>query len=165
MNLILAFLPLLASVVAIALFRQSALRAGVIGLVLTIAIILAWSDFQLDLDASVLSVSTGLFSTLNISYILLGGVFLYRVLERGGALQAIANSLINTIDDPVHRLLALVFGLSVFFESATGFGVGIVVVAPLYIALGYKPMQAAVLALLGQCACLLYTSPSPRDRG
>ena len=60
MNLILAFLPLLASVVAIALFRQSALRAGVIGLVLTIAIILAWSDFQLDLDASVLSVSLSL---------------------------------------------------------------------------------------------------------
>ena len=152
MNLILALLPLLASIISIALFRQSALRAGVIGLVLTIAIILAWSDFQLDLETSVMSVSSGLFSTLNISYILLGGVFLYRVLERGGALKAIANSLINAIDDPVHRLLALVFGLSVFFESATGFGVGIVVVAPLYIALGYKPMQAAVLALLGQCA-------------
>ena len=77
---------------------------------------------------------------------------MYRVLEKSGALHGIANSIIASIAEPVHRLLALVLGASVFFESSTGFGVGIVVVAPLYIALGFKPLQAAVLALLGQCA-------------
>ena len=151
-NTLIALVPLLLSVAAIALWRQSALRAGLLGIVGTVGIILTSSSYQLSLPSAVQSLSTGAYNTLNISLVLLGGVSLYRVLEKSGALQEIANSIIAAIAEPVHRLLALVLGASVFFESATGFGVGIVVVAPLYIALGYAPLQAAVLALLGQCA-------------
>ena len=151
-NTLIALTPLLLSVVAIALWRQSALRAGLLGIGCTVAIILTSASYQLSLPLAIQSLSLGAFNTLNISLVLLGGVSLYRVLEKSGALQEIANSIIASISEPVHRLLALVLGASVFFESATGFGVGIVVVAPLYIALGYAPLQAAVLALLGQCA-------------
>ncbi len=152
MNIAFALTPLLLSVLAIALLQQSALRAGLVGIVSTIAIILTWPTFSMGLDSFGQSVLLGLYNTLNISLILLGGVFLYRVLDKGGALAIIADCVVDLIDEPVHRLFALVFGASVFFESATGFGVGIVVVAPLYLALGYAPLQAAVLALLGQCA-------------
>ncbi len=152
MTLFFALIPLLLSVLAIALFKQSALRAGLIGIVCTIAIILTWPTYQIGMPLFGRSLQYGVFNTLNISLILLGGVLLYRVLDQGGALNKIAESILRSIDEPVHRLFALVFGASVFFESATGFGVGIVVVAPLFMALGYAPMQAAVLALLGQCA-------------
>ncbi len=152
MNIAFAVAPLLLSVLAIALLQQSALRAGLIGIVSTIAIILTSPTFAMDVESFGRSVLLGLYNTLNISLILLGGVFLYRVLDKGGALTIIADCVLDLIDEPVHRLFALVFGASVFFESATGFGVGIVVVAPLYLALGYAPLQAAVLALLGQCA-------------
>lgn len=149
---LIALVPLLLSVAMIAVWRQSALRAGLVGIVSTIAIILTVSSYQMDLTVATQSVFTGLYNTLNIAFVLFGGVSLYRVLERGGALQQIADGIIDSISEPVHRLLALVLGAAVFFESATGFGVGIVVVAPIFIALGYKPLQAAVLALLGQCA-------------
>lgn len=149
---LIALSPLLLSIVAIAIWRQSALRAGLLGIVCTVAIILTLPSYQLTVKAGVDSLATGAYNALNISLVLLGGVSLYRVLERSGALQEIADGIIAAIAEPVHRLLALVLGASVFFESATGFGVGIVVVAPLYIALGYAPLQAAVLALLGQCA-------------
>ena len=149
---LLALSPLLVSVVAIALIRQSALRAGVLGTLCTIAIILTVPAFHIDLATALQSVSTGIYNTLNIALVLLGGVALYRVLEVSGALKQISDMIIATVAEPVHRLLALVFGASVFFESATGFGVGIVVVAPLYMALGFAPVQSAVLALLGQCA-------------
>ncbi len=151
-NTLIALLPLLLSVAVIVLWRQSVLRAGLLGILCTTAIILTSPSYQLSLPSAIQSLSTGAYNALNISLVLLGGVSLYRVLEKSGALQEIANSLIGAIAEPVHRLLALVLGASVFFESATGFGVGIVVVAPLYIALGYAPLQAAVLALLGQCA-------------
>jgi len=128
------------------------LRAGLLGIVGTVAIILTSPSYQLSLASSIQSLSTAAYNTLNISLVLFGGVSLYRVLEKSGALHEIANSIIAAISEPVHRLLALVLGASVFFESATGFGVGIVVIAPLYIALGYTPLQAAVMALLGQCA-------------
>ncbi len=151
-NTLVALTPLLFSVAAIVLLRQSALRAGLVGIVCTIVIILTSTTYSLSLPSTIQSLSAGTYNALNISLVLLGGVSLYRVLEKSGALQQIADSIIAAVSEPLHRLLALVLGASVFFESATGFGVGIVVVAPLYIALGYAPLKAAVLALLGQCA-------------
>lgn len=61
-----------------------------------------------------------------------------------------AEALAEAVPDPARRALILVLGLSVFFESATGFGIGIVVAAPLFVALGYRPRDAALLALAGQ---------------
>ena len=74
------------------------------------------------------------------------------VLRAGGALEAIARMTATTAPNPGLRILLLVYGLGVFFESATGFGVGIIVTAPLFLSLGYSSLRAGLLALLGQCA-------------
>ena len=152
MSLLLATAPIVFSSVLILLWRQSALRAGLAGLLLTVLIICFRADFKLPLTEAITAIGEGLFNTWNVAYVLLGGVLFYRVLNAGGALEVIAAAVIKLIPDEIHRLFAIVFGVSVFFESATGFGVGILVAAPLFIALGYKPVQAAVIALLGQCA-------------
>jgi lactate permease len=152
MTLLIASLPIVGSTLAILIFRQSALRAGLFGLLLACFIVLLWPAFRLDIASGSMAVLAGLYNTLNVSYVLLGGVLLFQVLKAGGALDTIARAVAGAITGPHHSLLAIVFGVSVFFESATGFGVGIVVVAPLFLALGYKPLQAAMLALLGQCA-------------
>lgn len=152
MSLLFAAAPILFSSLLILLWRQSALRAGLAGLAATVLIMLLWKEFQLDKAAVLAALSVGSLNTINVSYVLLGGVFLYRVLNAGGALEDIALAVSAAIPDETHRLFAIVFGVSVFFESSTGFGVGILVTAPLFIALGYKPVQAAVIALLGQCA-------------
>ena len=149
-SLLLAFLPLILAVVTIAVFRQSALRAGMAGLLTSVVVILIWPAFVISGLVATFSVAAS--NLLNISLVLLGGVLLYRVLASGGALQTIADGIVGAIKPPDHQVFALVFGASVFFESATGFGVGIVVVAPLFLALGYSPVKAGVLALLGQCA-------------
>jgi len=39
-----------------------------------------------------------------------------------------------------------------FFESVTGFGVAVVISAPILLAAGFSPLKAAVLASWGQCA-------------
>ena len=152
MSLLLATAPIVFSSILILLWRQSALRAGFAGLLLTVSIVLFRSDFQLPLTQVMSALGEGLFNTWNVAFVLLGGVLFYRVLNAGEALEVIADAVIRWIPDAVHRLFAIVFGVSVFFESATGFGVGILVAAPLFIALGYQPAQAAVIALLGQCA-------------
>lgn len=152
MSLLLATAPIVIACLLILLWRQSALRAGLAGLAMTALIILIRAEFQLPITGVLSALGTGLHNTINVSYVLLGGVFFYRVLNAGGALEIIAKAVVNAIPSEIHRLLSIVFGVSVFFESATGFGVGILVAAPLFIALGYKPVQAAVIALLGQCA-------------
>jgi lactate permease len=46
----------------------------------------------------------------------------------------------------------VVIGAAPFFESVTGFGVAVVISAPILLAAGFSPLRAAVLASWGQCA-------------
>lgn len=46
----------------------------------------------------------------------------------------------------------VVVGVAPFFESVTGFGVAVVISAPILLAAGFTPLRAAVLASWGQCA-------------
>jgi len=152
MTALLAATPILTSVVLLLVLRQSALRAGVAGLVVALAIALLVPAYRLPAAGVGLAVAGGALSTVSVAYVLLGGMLLYAVLREGQALQAIANGAARAVPDPGRRALLMVLGLSVFLESATGFGIGIVVAAPLFLALGYPPRRAAILALAGQSA-------------
>lgn len=152
MILLLASLPILLSAGALLFLKQSAVRAGLIGLLAAAVITLLIDPFRLVPLAVGDAVLRGALTTLIVAYVLLGGVLLYHVMRLGGALEVLSAATARAIPDPAHRLLSLVFGVSVFFESATGFGIGIVVCAPLFLALGFSPQRAAFLALLGQCA-------------
>ena len=46
----------------------------------------------------------------------------------------------------------VVIGAAPFFESVTGFGVAVVISAPILLAAGFSPLKAAVLSSWGQCA-------------
>ena len=151
MNPLLAALPLIIAIVLIVVARQSALTAGLA--LLASALALGWfSATGFDFASSGQALWLAVAITAPIAYILLGGVFLYWVLRAGGALDAIARMTAAAAPNPGLRILLLVYGLGVFFESATGFGVGIIVTAPLFLSLGYSPLRAGLLALLGQCA-------------
>lgn len=152
MSILLAAAPILISVVSILALRQSALRAGAAGLAAALLVVLLAPAYRLapgELGRALLS---GGLTTLLVSYVLFGGLLVYTVLREAGALTALAEAVAEAVPDPARRALILVLGLSVFFESATGFGIGIVVAAPLFVALGYRPRDAALLALAGQCA-------------
>ena len=144
--------PLILATLAILVARQSAMRAGALGLAVSILIAATVSTFNLHSDAIAYAVIDGLLTTATFAYVLLGGVTLYWVLRAGGALERLGKAAVGAIPDPAQRVLVLVLGVSVFFESATGFGVGIIVTVPLLIALGYPAARAALIALLGQCA-------------
>lgn len=56
--------------------------------------------------------------------------------------------------EPDREALALlvVLGVGPFFESVTGFGLAVVIGAPILLAAGFDPLRAAVLACWSQCA-------------
>ena len=152
MPIVLAAAPILISVVMILALRQSALRAGAAGLATALLVVLLAPGYRLALGDLGRALLSGALTTLLVSYVLFGGLLVYSVLREAGALTALAEAVAKAVPDPARRALILVLGLSVFFESATGFGIGIVVAAPLFVALGYRPRDAALLALAGQCA-------------
>jgi lactate permease len=149
---VLAALPLLVSVAMVLVLGQPAARAGWAGLAAALAAALALPPFRLAPGDLAAPLARAALLTLTVSYVLLGGLLLYRVLEAGRALTALADAVAGALPDPGRRVLVLVYGVSVFFESLTGFGVGIVVCAPLFAGLALGPVRTGVLALLGQCA-------------
>ncbi len=147
-----AAVPILTPVVLLLVFRLSALWAGAAGLAAALALVAMVPDFALEAGGLGQALMAGALVTWMVAYVLLGGMALYEVMGAAGALKTIAAYVAGAVPDPSRRALILVLGLSVFFESATGFGIGIVVTAPLFMALGHRPRDAALLALAGQCA-------------
>lgn len=154
MSFALAAAPIAASVTMLVALRQSALRAGMAGLLVAILVVALVPAYRLSGTALAWQLLSDLLVTLVVAYVLLGGLLLHGVLRESGALQTIAAAAVALVPNAERRVLMLVLGLSVFFESATGFGVGIVMVAPVLLALGYRPREAALVALVGQCAVI-----------
>jgi lactate permease len=152
LNPLLAASPIIIATGLILIARQSALRAGIALLIMTLVIGFLATTSPLDISSCLDALWQAIAITAPIAYILLGGVFLYAVLRTGGALEAIAEMTVAAAPSPGLRILLLIYGLGIFFESATGFGVGLIVTVPLFLSLGYSPLRAGLLALLGQCA-------------
>ncbi len=151
MSLILALLPVSVSSVLILFWRANAVVAAAAGVFTGAIMVWLWPAFALPLQQWPALLSDTLVIAFNIALVLLGGVLLYQVMRAGGGLARIGAWVRSMIADELHSLLVMIFGVGVFFESATGFGVGILVTAPLLIAIGYAPVTAAFLALLSQC--------------
>ena len=82
MILLLASLPILLSAGALLFLKQSAVRAGLIGLLAAAVITLLIDPFRLVPLAVGDAVLRGALTTLIVAYVLLGGVLLYHVIDR-----------------------------------------------------------------------------------
>src|SRR6516165_4441673 len=49
-------------------------------------------------------------------------------------------------------MLLMCFGICPLIESVSGFGIGFMVAAPIFISLGYKPFQAVLISFIGLLA-------------
>lgn len=129
--------------------RVPSLIAGTAGL--TTALLAASTVHRPD-RSEVVGAATSLGPTvLEVALILLGGVLLATALSATGARDHIAGWLERVGDeqDRVPAILLLVFGLTPFMESVTGFGLGVVITAPLLVRMGLSPVRAVVAGLLG----------------
>lgn len=152
MSLMLALLPVAVSCVLILIMRFTALSSAVAGVLAGVTVAVFWPQFTLTWTLGQAVVADTWAYAFDIGLVLLGGVLLYRAMNAGGGLLRIADWVQSRIAQEMHLLMVVIFGVGVFFESATGFGVGILVTAPLLLAVGYAPMKAAFFALLSQCA-------------
>ena len=94
----------------------------------------------------------GLGTSGEVLYVLFGGLLLYNLLSVGGAIERMSGFLGRLEPEGEALALVVVVGAAPFFESVTGFGVAIVISAPVLLAAGFSPLRAAVLSTWGQCA-------------
>jgi lactate permease len=141
-----AALPFVVAGVALLGLRWPATRAGAAAL----AGALLWP--ALSPGGLPEAVWAGLGTSGNVLFVLFGGLLLYNVLSAGGAVERISAFLGRLEPDRSALAAVIVVGIAPFFESVTGFGVAVVISAPILLAAGFSPLRTAALASWGQCA-------------
>ncbi len=76
-------------------------------------------------------------------------VFLYNILDRLGAIDAIGRHMAALSNDQLAQALIIGWGFSSTIQGVTGFGVPVAVSAPLLVMLGVPPIRAAAMSLVG----------------
>lgn len=145
MYALIAFIPIILTVVLMTGFAWSAKRALPLAWVLTfIFAVVLWKMSVLHAVAYTL---TGFLSAFENLVIIFGAILIMNTLSRSGAMSAI-NRMFNGIT-PDARLQAIIIGFifGAFIEGAAGFGTPAALAAPLLISVGFPPLAAAIIAL------------------
>ncbi|MBP1931368.1 L-lactate permease [Ammoniphilus resinae] len=152
MEIWIALSPVLLIFILLFVLKQSSVRASLWGLLFVVLITSFVSSFHLDLAQMGSSIIKGTLISAIVAYVLLFGILLFHLMNEMGSIKAIASFISQITPDPIQQVILLVIAFSPFVESVSGFGIAIIVVAPILIELGWSPKKATILSLLGLSA-------------
>src|SRR4051812_46515972 len=92
------------------------------------------------------------FGLLPIGWIVLCAIFVYDVTVHAGQFDVLKRSIAGLADDRRIQLLLIAFSFGAFIEGAAGFGTPVAISAAMLIGLGFRPLPAAGLSLIGNTA-------------
>ncbi len=146
-----AALPIFVLLGLLAGFHVRAHYAAIAGLVvsLLIAIVIFKMPTSLALITAVNGAAYGLFP---IGWIVLTAIFTYDISVATGKFDVLKRSIAALADDRRIQVLLIAFSFGAFIEGAAGFGTPVAISAAMLIGLGFKPLPAAGLALIGNTA-------------
>lgn len=148
---LLAALPIFVLLGLLAFFHVRAHYAALAGLAVSmlVAIVVYRMPTSLALAAAVNGAAFGLFP---IGWIVLTAIFAYDISVATGRFEILKRSIATLADDRRIQVLLIAFSFGAFIEGAAGFGTPVAISAAMLIGLGFKPLQAAGLALIGNTA-------------
>lgn len=152
MDVAFAIVPIIVIFVLLFVFKQSSTIASLISYVVAIIIAVGSPAFAMNLSSLFDATVEGLLLTAIVAYVLLFGIWLYHLMNEAGLIREIADFIANSTQDRTRQALMLVIAFSPLVESISGFGIAVIVIAPILIALGFPNVQAAVLALVSLTA-------------
>lgn len=150
LQLFTTLVPVLSVLLFLVILRLPATRAMPLSLLLTAVFAGAvWKVPGVQLAASVIE---GWIIALTILIIVFGAILLLNTLKAVGAIAVISDGFSRI--SPDHRVQAIIIAwlFGAFLEGASGFGTPAAIGAPLLVALGFPPMAAVVMALIGDSA-------------
>ena len=155
LSALIAALPVVVLLGLLALFHIRAHIAALAGLVtsLLVAVIVYGMPVKLAVAAAGNGAAYGLFP---IGWIVLNAIFVYDITVETGKFEVIRHTIAGLARDRRLQALLIAFSFGAFIEGAAGFGTPVAISAAMLIGLGFKPLQAAGLALIGNTAPVAY---------
>jgi lactate permease len=155
LSALVASLPVVVLLGLLAFFHVKAHVAAVIGLLsaLAVALLVYGMPAPLALAAAANGAAFGLFP---IGWIVLAAIFVYDITVETGKFEVVKQTIAGLADDRRLQALLIAFSFGAFIEGAAGFGTPVAISAAMLIGLGFKPLPAAGIALIGNTAPVAY---------
>jgi lactate permease len=150
-----ASIPVVVLLGALAFFHLKAHVAALLGLVL--ALLIATLFYGMPATTAAMAALNGAaFGLMPIGWIVLNAIFVYDVTIKTGKFEVVKDTIAGLAGDRRIQVLLIAFAFGAFIEGAAGFGTPVAITAAMLIGLGFKPLQAAGLALIGNTAPVAY---------
>jgi lactate permease len=98
------------------------------------------------------------FGLMPIGWLILNAIFIYQLSVETGQFAVLQRQIAGVSGDRRIQALLLAFCFGAFIEGAAGFGAPVAISGALMIGLGFKPLEAAKLALIGNTAPVAFGS-------
>jgi lactate permease len=135
----------------LAFFHARAHVAALAGLLAAwiVAVLVFGMPAPLATASAVYGAAYGLFP---IGWIVLNAIFIYDVTVKTGQFEIVKRTIAGLGDDRRIQALLIAFSFGAFIEGAAGFGTPVAISGAMLIGLGFRPLEAAGLALIGNTA-------------
>jgi hypothetical protein len=152
-----AALPVVVLLGLLAFWHVRAHFAALAGLVAAalIAVFVYHMPAQL---AGMAAVSGAVFGLFPIGWIVLNAMFVYNLSVETNQFAVLQRQIAGVSGDRRIQALMIAFCFGAFIEGAAGFGAPVAITGALMIGLGFKPLEAAKLALIGNTAPVAFGS-------
>jgi len=152
-----AMLPLLALFVLLGGLRMAAWKAALISLAVSLAV--AMFAYGMPAGQALLAGTEGAaFGLFPIMWIVLNGIWIYNMTVVTGHSEVLRRSFAKVSDDQRIQAIIVAFCFGALLEALAGFGTPVAITSVMLIGLGFKPIKAAVVALLANTAPVAFGS-------
>ncbi|HZR09918.1 MAG TPA: L-lactate permease, partial [Myxococcales bacterium] len=146
-----AAIPVVVLLAALAFFHVKAHWAALLGLAMALgtAIFVYGMPGKMAAATALNGAAFGLFP---IGWIVLNAIFIYDITVATGQFSVVKDTIAGLASDRRIQVLLIGFSFGAFIEGAAGFGTPVAISAAMLIGLGFRPLAAAGLALIGNTA-------------
>src|ERR1700737_3277556 len=151
LSALVAALPVVVLLGALAFFHVKAHYAALLGL--GMALVTAVAVYGMPGNMAAASVANGAaYGLFPIGWIVLNAIFIYDITVKTGKFEVVKDTIAGLASDRRIQVLLIGFSFGAFIEGSAGFGTPVAISAAMMIGLGFKPLHAAGLALIGNTA-------------
>jgi lactate permease len=148
---IVAALPLIVLFVLLGALRVRAWLASIVGL--AVALIIAVTAYSMPLgDAANSGLLGAAFGFFPIMWIVINAIWIYNLTVETGHFDVLRRSFASISDDQRIQAIIIAFCFGALMEALAGFGTPVAISSVMLIALGFRPLKAATLALVANTA-------------
>jgi len=151
---LIAALPILVALLLLVGLRWPAIRA--MPICATVTAVVAYWQWQMPPVRIAAATIEAVWVTASILLIVFGALFFLSLLRATGAIAVLQHSIGGLSADGRIQAVLVGWTLGSFLEGGAGFGTPAAITAPLLIGLGFRPLQAVVVALVGDSTAVSF---------